>query len=344
MSSSALQAFEALKEYMISAHNAKVVSGGKEILKRCHLCGDSRDPSNAHMYIGLRNGAIVYNCFKCNMSGVVTGKFLRDLGCYEPGLIAVCNEQNKKSTKPSGFKNSIIFKSANPLMALSNNEFAIKKLNYISNRLGCVFNSHDAAKFKIILNLKEFLDINNITTYTRQPNMVDLIDKFFLGFLSIDNQYAIMRRLVPEGKLPSYIDYRYLNYNIFDNSDEGLKYYTIPNMVNPLLPVDIHIAEGAFDIISIYLNVAPLGSNAVFGAVCGKSYLSLVRFFIINYGFTSFNLHLYPDSDVGNDKMEIIKEDVRPFGAKVFVHRNTFPGQKDYGVSRDKINDTIIRI
>ena len=52
-------AFEALKVYLIKEHNAKIASGGKEIVKKCHICGDSRDPSSRHMYIGLKDGTIV---------------------------------------------------------------------------------------------------------------------------------------------------------------------------------------------------------------------------------------------------------------------------------------------
>lgn len=344
---STTQAFEALKEYMKNAYNAKIVSGGKEILKRCHFCGDSMDPTNAHMYIGCRDGVIVYNCFKCNASGLVDGKFLRDLGCYEPSIISLCNEQNSKSISSKDSRIGRIknkFKIRNPIIPLSNNEYAQKKLDYISNRLGCLFSSSDAAKFKIILNLKDFLNINGITNYTRNPNMVDLIDKFFLGFLSIDNSFVILRRLVPEGKLPKYIDYRYINYDIFGSPEGGNKYYTIPNAINLNKQLDIHIAEGAFDILSIYLHVAPIGSNAIFASICGKSYISLVRFFIVNYGFTSFNLHLYPDADIGMDQMKIIKEDVKPFSINVFVHRNIYPKEKDYGVSMDHINDSIIKI
>ena len=53
------EAFEILKQYLIDNYNAKVASGGREIIKRCHICGDSRDLSDAHMYIGMRNGIIV---------------------------------------------------------------------------------------------------------------------------------------------------------------------------------------------------------------------------------------------------------------------------------------------
>lgn len=40
------EAFESLKAYLIQNFNAKPASGGKEIIKRCHFCGDSRDPSD----------------------------------------------------------------------------------------------------------------------------------------------------------------------------------------------------------------------------------------------------------------------------------------------------------
>ena len=347
MPSSASPAFEALKEYMKQNYNVKLASGGREILKRCHFCGDSRDPSQAHLYIGLKNNAIVYNCFKCNSSGIVDGKFMRNLGCYDPNIITLCNDQKKKYSDSKGNsanKLKTFSVSKPPIIPLSNNEFAQRKLMYLSERLGYIFTTSDAAKFKIILNLKDFLAANHIERYTRQPEMVDNIDKFFIGFLSMDNRYVILKRLVPEGKLPPYIDYKYINYDIFGGYEGGVKYFTIPNIIYPTLPIDIHIAEGAFDILSIYLHVAPLGSNAVYGAICGKSYLSLVRFLITTYGFTNFNLHLYPDADIGLNKMKEIKEDVRPFGAKVFVHRNIVAGQKDYGVSMDLINDSITKI
>lgn len=340
------EAFEALKVYMKENYNAKLASGGKEILKRCHFCGDSRDPSSAHMYIGMRNGAIVYNCFKCNAKGLVDGKFLRDMGCYDTNIMYLCQEQNKRIENSSSSRSATnrAMRARVLNIPLSNDEFALRKLQYISNRFGYMFTASDAARFKIVLNLKDFLDFNGITNYTRSPDMIDLINKFFIGFLSIDNRYVILRRLVPEGKLPKYIDYRYINYDIFGNNNEGVKYYTIPTQINTLQPLDIHIAEGAFDIVSIYMNVAPIGSNGIFAAIGGKSYLSLVRYFIVNYGFNGFNLHLYPDSDIGLDQMKRIKEDVSCFNIPIYVHRNTFYGEKDFGVSIDRITDSCNKI
>ena len=225
------------------------------------------------------------------------------------------------------------------------NEYAHKKLQYICNRLGIQLNQNDLAKLKIVLNLKEFLNFNGIVRYTRNEELMDLLDKFFIGFLSMDNKCVILRRLVPEGKLPVYIDNRYINYNIFGSND-GMKHYTIPCVINTLQPISIHIAEGAFDIISIYSHVStPYNyGNAIYAAVCGKTYLSLIKHFVIMYGLSGFDLHIYPDSDISDSEMIKIKNEISLFNIRIFIHRNMYPGEKDYGVSNDKIKDSYNRI
>ena len=337
-----VEAFEALKQYLIDNFRAKPASGGREVVKRCHLCGDSRDPSDAHMYIGLRpDGKIAYNCFKCNSGGIVTRQFLKDLACYDENLIMMCETQNKSSGDSkgaySGKVGSINFRKL--LLPISTNEFAMKKLDYISRRLGVQFNAQDAARFKIILNLKDFLDINGITKYTRHPDMVDALDKFFIGFLSMDNRYVMMRRLVPEGKLPKFIDFRYVNYDISGSNTQGIKYYAVPNIVDITRPMEIHMAEGAFDILSAYLFVAPMGVNAAFIAIGGKAYENAVKFLLTQYGFMGFILHLYADADVDDRMFVKIKNMLAPFNIPVYIHRNRMPGEKDFGVSMDKIQE-----
>ena len=341
---SSSEAFEALKQYMIDNHKAKIVSGGREILKRCHICGDSRDQSDAHMYIGMKNGSIVYNCFKCNAGGPVDGKFLRDMDCYDPNIIFLCQEQNKNSSGSNSTYSGKLrrFNARTLVIPISNNEFAVKKMQYISNRLGVVVDQQFISKFKIVLNLKEFLDFNGITQYTRDPGLVEQIDKFFIGFLSMDNRYVILRRLVPEGKLPQYIDYRYINYNIYGGND-GIKYYTIPTMIDTLQPISIHIAEGTFDIISVYHNIQT-SPNSIFTAVSGKTYLSVIKYYIMIYGFTGFDLHIYPDADVPDSEMVKIKREISLFNIRITIHRNSYPGEKDYGVTPDRIRDNIIKL
>ena len=250
------------------------------------------------------------------------------------------NENSGSKQYNSGSLRNYIPKSL--LIPISNNDFAIKKIQYIENRLGFPLTQESISAFKIILNLKDFLSFNNITKYTRDPEMIDLIDKFFVGFLSADNRYVILRRLIPEGKLPKFIDTRYIVYNIFGRND-GIKYYTIPGSVDMTRPVSIHIAEGVFDIISIYANL-PRVDNSMYLAISGKSYSSIIQYVIMTYGIVCFDLHIYPDADITNSDMMKIKNELSIFNIRIFVHRNGYDGEKDYGVSRDRIIDNIIRI
>lgn len=340
------EAFEALKVYMRDNYNAKIVSGGREILKRCHICGDSRDPTDAHMYIGFKDGAILYNCFKCNEKGMVDGDFMRNLGCYDPSIIQLCQDQNKKAIKSTMTHSGKLRRQSIKTLQfpISNNEFAKKKLDHINRRLGLRFDYTDLIENKIVLNIRDFLEFNGINRFTRNEELIDLLDKFFIGFLSCDNRYIILRRLIPEGKLPQYIDTRYVNYNIFDS--DGKKFFIIPTVIDVLRPISIHIAEGVFDIISIYHNLHKFNgySNAIYAAVCGKNYMSLIEYFIMTYGFISFQLHLYPDNDVDDREMKKICNSLKCFNIDIFIHRNTYPGEKDYGVSIDRICDNIYKI
>ena len=263
---------------------------------------------------------------------------------YYTLFYSICQEQNQKSTSSNLTRSGIIRMARQfhepSFYADPNSEFTKKKLDYISRRLGHIFTLRDAAMFKIVINLKEFLTANGITQYTRYPDIIDQLDKFFIGFLSMDNCYITLRRQVPEGKVSKYIDTRFVNYDIFGINQNSMRYYVIPNYIDLNKPLEIHIAEGAFDIISIYNHVAPIGTNGIFAAVLGKSYVSLVRFFIINYGFTSFDLHIYADNDVDTADLMRIKNDIYPFNIRMIIHRNTFPGEKDFGVLMDHIHDS----
>lgn len=339
-----LESFEALKTYMIQNYDAKLASGGKEIVKRCHICGDSKDSSSRHMYIGVRNGVIVYNCFKCNSKGIVDGKFLRNLGCYDQNIINACNTQNLNNNhSTSSYYNAHrnVF-SIKPVIPVFNDEYSMKKLKYLYNRIGCDFSSLNASRFKIILNLKQFLDYNNISNYTRNPTVMDLLDKYFIGFLSADNSYVILRKLAKDGVLPDFINYRYINYNIFGSN--GTKYYIIPNAIYHTIPMEVHIAEGIIDILSIYTNIASIGANGIFMAVCGKSYEEAIKFIITKYGLIKFNLHLYLDNDVNDDVVLRINNLIKPFNIKTFIHRNEYQEEKDFGVPKSRIMERVYTI
>ena len=162
----------------------------------------------------------------------------------------------------------------------------------------------------------------------------------------MDNRYVILRRLVPEGKVSKYIDSRYVNYDIFGGyrnfKNDGIKTYVIPTSINTLYPVNIHIAEGIFDIISIYMNVAGR-NNGLFVAINGKSYESVIKMILSRYGFINFNMHIYLDNDVSQREVSGIKPLISSFCSLLTFHRNSFEDQKDFGVRKEFIKDSIMK-
>lgn len=346
MNKSTNEAFEALKIFMVENYGAKLAAGGREIVKRCHICGDSRDGSSRHMYIGVsKQGMLVYNCFKCNAHGIIDGYFFRSLGCYDVNLITICNQNNTNNAKylEMGYKRKIV-KHTSPILTYRDSLETQKKVAYLSKRLGYNFTLEDLARFKIVLNLYDFINSNTVGTLTRNKNICDQIDQFFLGFLSVDNSYINMRRLVPEGKLIKNVDVRYVNYNIYGFEDNSSRYYVLPTTIDPNRTVTINIAEGAFDILGVYLNTDSIKDNAIFASIGGKSYMSIMQYFVITYGFMNFKLHIYVDNDVDNFEIQKVADLVRPFGAEIFMHRNLSPGQKDFGVNKENIIDRVIKI
>jgi len=57
---------------------SKIVSRGRELVRRCPYCGDSKNPDHHHFYIEL-NSPFPFYCQICKTSGWMTKEVLRDL-------------------------------------------------------------------------------------------------------------------------------------------------------------------------------------------------------------------------------------------------------------------------
>lgn len=338
-----------IKQYILeNVPDARPASGGKEIVCRCRLCGDSRDPKSKHFYIGFANDSVIlYNCFKCGSSGVFTPKMLRMFDLYDSTEIAIeldrYNKEMMKLPKNRIYSDTAIHRLNNNF--ISDNDLSLAKLRYINNRLGTNLTYQDILNMKIVLNLKDLLRSNYINSYTRHENIVDELDTSFIGFISYDNSFINMRNL-RSGKVHKSVDTRYVNYNIFGKVDNSKRYYIIPTNINLLdpNPIKIRIAEGPFDILSIYHNMVEDKYNNVFASIGGKAYLNIIKFFIQELGLINIELHIYPDADIDDWSMYNIRNYLDPFNIDIFVHRNTYPGEKDFGVSKDKIKESITQI
>ena len=138
-----------------------------ETVIRCPYCGDSNNLNHAHLYIN-NQPPFKYYCQKCSTSGIIDSKFLRELNLYDPELIQYTNnsknEYIKNLNKKYGNNFKTIFKKEFDLLPNQYTKLELNKLKYFNDRLGInVDNEELLKKYKIILNLKDFFDNNNLT-------------------------------------------------------------------------------------------------------------------------------------------------------------------------------------
>lgn len=324
--------------------NAKLASGGSEVNCKCLYCGDTK----RHMYVSIPKGPndpSMYNCFKCGSKGIVTDKVLQEWNTYDDS-IAVALINHNKTVK---IKNDV---GNRQIASLSNwyakkDKLTMDKLAFINRRLGTNLTIKNCLDLKIVLNLKDLLEQNNITKFTRQLNIINELDMGFIGFISLDNSFVNLRRIIPEGKLYKEIDKRYVNYNIFGKYDNAERFYTIPTMINlnTTERIKLHIAEGPFDILSIYLNLRNQ-EPGIYTCVAGSNYIGIVKHFILSMMLNYIELHIYPDEGNGGEEYKIkeISDLAFPMAIPVYIHRNKMLGEKDMGVSLDRIKEEIYQL
>ena len=340
-----------IREYLLSViPGSKLVSGGRRIQCRCRECSDSADPTHAHMGInsGEDGGPFWYNCFKCGAKGILTYKKLIEWNIYDPDIAEELTEYNNSilgnSRNTKYFKRSI-YKVQNTYQEDSKN-FAWKR-DYINQRLGLQLSYKDLRDLKIVLDLIPFLQENHVLKYTRNEEIVNALNQYFLGFLSVDNAYLNMRRLIDQGKLYEGIDKRYINYDIFGKFDNSQRFYVVPTQVDVSSPyrIKVHIAEGPFDILSIYENVRKK-ENGIYASVAGANYMNTILYILLELQLPYIELHLYPDNDKqGTDeRIASIISNIPDATIPVYIHRNLYPDQKDFGVDSDHIHEVIYQM
>ena len=326
---------------------AKKVSGGREINCRCQYCPDSKNQNKGHFYISVprsKDELSFFHCKKCQSSGVVTHNTLIEWGIYDPQVAIELSLHNKLAmNNPSNkiYNSDYVYNTK--YNKITEDDLSKYKLNYINTRLGTSLTYKDCIRENIVLNLYDLLNENNITTYTRHPNIIEYLDSSFIGFLSIDRAFVNMRNLEIKDNLPKSIDKRYINYNVFGKYDNTHRNYVIPttlDLSNPE-PVKLHIAEGPFDILSVYHNLRQTQYNSIYSSINGNGYLGVLKFFIMTMKLVNLEIHYYVDNDVNDNLILYIAELIRPFNMNMFIHRNTYPNTKDFGVPLSKIKESI---
>ena len=325
--------------------NVKVASGGTEIVVRCCFCGDSKDPKHAHMYISVprsQDELAFYHCKKCPAHGILNTDLLRQLGCNDINTLVEINKHNDEVLKLPKYK-SLKQVDVYPLKMnyIRESPLNAAKLKYINDRIGSNFTLNDLSSLKIFLNLYDIIRSNNLEL-TRYENICNDLDKWFIGFISYDNSYCGLRKLT-ERELYKSINKRYINYSLINKIDDNKNYYVIPTMIDTLNPnpVQIHIAEGQFDILSIFYNLNKCNrTQSIYIACGGKSYTQALQFILLETGIINYEVHYYPDNDVTDDDFfKDVQRKIQLLPCNIHIHRNIYKGRKDFGVPMNEIKE-----
>lgn len=322
--------------------DAKVGSGGREILMRCRYCGDSkRNLSDRHMYVKLPdyNTPMFYNCYRanCDAKGIVTYDKLIDWG------INLSNEDISEIIK---YNKTICgttkIESKDKVNILTNNYIGSNtkyydiKVKYINHRLGTNFTHEQLKKLKISLDLMDTINENNLS-YNMNPNKLKQVSDNSIVFITQDNLFGICRNIFY--KKDNSNGFRYFKYKIFENNKQNNSFYIIPTTVDISKKVKIFLAEGTFDILSIFCNIENDYSNSIYCAVLGAGYENAIKYFITILKIIDIEFHLYLDNDMNINVLRRILTKLEPYGYHVYIHNNMYGDEKDFGVPKNRIID-----
>ena len=321
-----------------------VSTSGVQHYTRCPYCGDSLNPNHAHLSVKIdvdSDDPMVFRCLKCNISGLVTDAFFEELG------ILMSNDSLKELkayTKKSMRLAKLVNTDSEKIIVPTHTESSLcnMKLQYLNHRLGLDFSYQDAHEHKVILDVYEFMKANDILDPNRKVLLqsdwvLKLLNGNYIGFLSANNNCIVFRNVTGIDK------WRYYKAIINEKNVNMDSFYTFPGKFDLMYTdrVDVHIAEGIFDILSIKNNLVKDTEKNFFYASCGFGSVSIMKYIIHHAMNTGIHLHIYSDNDKKDyDHIRYLKnKDYTEWMDQIYFHRNLYSGEKDYGVPLSNIID-----
>lgn len=316
-----------------------------EYRTRCQFCGDStKNLNTGHLYIRINfqdNFPMVYNCFKCGMSGIVDQNFLSAMDIEDIDIKSKLSMYNKHADNVEAYKfvngdKTIIFDYTRPEIK------DFRKIQYIEKRLGKSFTEEDIEQMKIITSLKDFLIHNNIKNITCDKSWANAIEDHYIGFLTFGGSHIMFRDITDTEY------YSWIKYAITPESNQCRAFYTMESEIDIFTQdkIIINMGEGILDILSVCYNLGHNNPNTLNIAVGGKGYCSILDK-LLNMGFVGNNiiLNIYADNDKDFNKkakqattVEYFKKLLRRYKhlyGEVNIYYNIIG--KDVGVPKDDI-------
>lgn len=314
--------------------------GHQEIRVRCPYCGDSiKSQKSAHFYIELYPPFFWY-CQRCDLSGVLNTQTLLDLNINDNDVHIIIKQLNRMHKLDNTYKKSWNNYKSNIKINKNLRKDDDFKYEYFNKRLGLnLSREYINEQYKVVTNFMEFVQLNRIPINDHNRDIIQNLDHDYIGFLSVDRSHVISRDVTNKHEK------RYYNLKVNDDPF-AKKIYTIKSTVDLLSPkLTLIMTEGIFDIIGVHqhlYNGMQPNNSTVFAAATGKSFSKVIEHFM-NLGFLDIDIKIYADNDVKESFFRKIKKNniyMRDKQITIYYNKK----EKDFGVSKDKIDLIEIRI
>lgn len=326
---------------------------GVQHVVRCPYCGDSiKSFDHGHFSIKIvpdNDFPIIYRCLRCDESGVFTQNTLKDLNIGTTATrSAALRTMSRKSKKVLSRYNIITEVPRLSIPRYEDMNYKIgRHISYLENRLDIEVTPGMLHDMKVVPDIYDFIKMNELENIEGVSlAKLDFLNNNYIGFLSTNNNVITYRYMGNNPKAR-----RYDKLTINPRAMIPHSFYNAPIAFDILYdnPINIHITEGIFDALSVKYNVMDGNDyNNYYFASCTFGYTRIIKY-ILGIGLnTGINLHLYADKDkTDRDIMKDLNR-VRPIMESwidnVYLHRNGYDGEKDYGVPKDRIIDTVKRL
>lgn len=322
-----------LKQALLLLPNAKPCNTYSEFaILRCPLCGDSSHRESAHFYIGVKeyDGVLKpgYDCKFCSQSGMLNIDICHKIGLYDLRVEEYLKSLNIKKMIRT-FSQDADTTSIQYKYPRATKEYQ-EKIDYFKKRTGIdLYDFENVKKYRIVLDFKKFLDMNNIKEPAASMNTIEMVTQEGIGFVSYDKTSISFRNLHPseERGIP-----RFNIIHLYQNIKRPY-FYMPPLSVDLLSPIPkIVVTESTFNAINIQNYFYKDNVDCVIASASRKGIKRLIKNLICLTGFVSGIIEIYADNDKTFSE-EFFAEQLDEF-AVIYDTRiilRTDEGEKDFG-------------
>jgi hypothetical protein len=293
------EVIEMIQSELLKLPLSKQVRSGNEIAAiRCPYCGDSLKSNHPHMYIGTKtdsitgNSYLVMDCKKCFTQGLVTPEVLHKLGIYNTdydGYIKTVMLTAKKNTALVSYGDEPVTPLKYPKLTKQDTD----KLNYLIDRTQIDFSKQaELDRYKIIVNLEKFLELNE-STPDIDKDRLKLLNDQAIGFVSYDNTSISLRDINATTKA------RFTIMHLYPERRTPYMYISPCNVDLLTTTPTFVVSESAFNVICVQKYFYPSDSiNALFAATgTRKAYKRTIMKLLQQTCFFGAEIVAYIDND-----------------------------------------------